>query len=222
MAPERLENKDGFTLLELIVSLTILGVIVTIVLGAMRIGVRAWEKGEGDIENQQRCRIVLDRIGQQMASMVVPVDVPQAEAAKYLLKGDAASVEFVSSISLMPENRSGLVYVKYEVRTDGEGERSLSCYEQSLARRSPDPLENIIEEDNFQVLLPHLKECGFAYFKLSIPEAAGKSPNAATDRNAEIKKMPARLMPGEMNIGNFHGRCPGIPRSNRIIPAPLP
>ena len=188
MVPERLENTDGFTLLELIVSLTILGVIVTIVFGAMRIGVSAWEKGEGDIENQQRYRIVLDRIGQQMASMAVPVDMPQADAVKYLLKGDAASVEFVSRISLMPENRSGLVYVKYEVRTDGEGERSLSCYEQSLARRSADPLENIVEEEDLHVLLPHVKECGFEYFKPSIPEAAGKGPNVAADRNTDIKK----------------------------------
>ena len=196
MAPEQLENTNGFTLLELIVSLTILGVIVTIVLGAMRIGVRAWEKGEGDIENQQRCRIVLDRIGQQMASMVVPADAPQAEAAKFFLKGDVASVEFVSRISLMPENRSGLVYVKYEVRTDGKGERSLSCHEQNLARRSPELLENIVEEDDFQVLLPHVKECGFAYFKLSIPEAAGKSPNVAADRKTEIKKNVGALDAG--------------------------
>lgn len=41
MAPEK---PDGFTLLELVVSLTILGVIITLIYGGMRIGVRAWER----------------------------------------------------------------------------------------------------------------------------------------------------------------------------------
>ena len=58
----------GFTLLELLISLTILGVIVVIIFGAFRIGIRAWEKGEKDVESRQRQRIVLDLSKQQLAS----------------------------------------------------------------------------------------------------------------------------------------------------------
>lgn len=184
MAPEKAK---GFTLLELIVSLTVLGVIVTIVFGALRIGVRAWEKGESGIEEQQRCRIVLDRLQQQMASMVFPVDVTETEAAKYLLKGDASSLEFISRISLMPENRSGPVYVKYEVRKNDDGGRSLSCYEQNLARRSADPLENDVEADDFHVLIPSAAECGFAYFKASNPEAGGEKKGMTGEKTAVEK-----------------------------------
>ena len=37
---------SGFTLLEMVVTLTILGFILLIILGAFRLGLSAWEKGE--------------------------------------------------------------------------------------------------------------------------------------------------------------------------------
>lgn len=176
------EKHGGFTLLELIIALTVLGVIVTIVFGALRVGVRAWEKGERDIETRQRERIVLDRIARQMASIYLPVDLPPAEAAPYLLRGDAASVEFVSRSAMMPENRAGMVFVRYEVRTDREGDASLWMYEENLARRSPDPEENEIREEDFRLLLPRAAECGFSYLRVEDPEAPGLNRKAAFDR----------------------------------------
>jgi len=59
---------SGFTLLELLISLSIVGLILLIVFGALRIGSRAWEKGERDVEAHQRQRIVLGLIKQQLAS----------------------------------------------------------------------------------------------------------------------------------------------------------
>ncbi|HNT58060.1 MAG TPA: prepilin-type N-terminal cleavage/methylation domain-containing protein, partial [Syntrophales bacterium] len=58
----------GFTLLELLISLTLLSVIAVLVFGALRLGVRAWEKGEATIETRQRERIVMDLLQRQMAS----------------------------------------------------------------------------------------------------------------------------------------------------------
>ena len=58
----------GFTLLELLISLTIIGLILVIVFGALRIGARAWEKGERDVETHQIQRIVLDNMKRQIAS----------------------------------------------------------------------------------------------------------------------------------------------------------
>ncbi|HEX7533874.1 MAG TPA: prepilin-type N-terminal cleavage/methylation domain-containing protein [Syntrophales bacterium] len=39
-------HNRGFTLLELLIALTITAMIVAIIFGALRIGIRAWEKGE--------------------------------------------------------------------------------------------------------------------------------------------------------------------------------
>ncbi len=186
------ERPAGFTLLELIVSLTILGVIVTIVYGAMNVGVRAWEKGEGDVEGRQRCRIVLDRMAQQLASMVIPRDPGVGDAAPYLLKGDAAAVEFISRIPLHPANRSGPVQVAYEVREDGEGVRSLVCREQSLASLSPASGETSDGADMI-ILLPQVAECRFEYFRVSEAADDGKKAAPAAELMPEVLRRVAPL-----------------------------
>ena len=62
------DSSKGFTLLELLISLTIIGLILVIIFGALRIGVRAWEKGERDVESHQRRRVVLGLVKRQFAS----------------------------------------------------------------------------------------------------------------------------------------------------------
>jgi len=44
----------GFTLLELLISLTILSLVTVLIFGAFRMGIRAWEKGERNIDGRQR------------------------------------------------------------------------------------------------------------------------------------------------------------------------
>ena len=53
---KRSEASAGFTLLELIISLTIIAVIAVMVQNGFRLSVSAWEKGESAVEEQQRYR----------------------------------------------------------------------------------------------------------------------------------------------------------------------
>ena len=117
-------GQRGFTLLELLISLTIMSVIVVIIFGALRIGIRAWEKGEKDLDIRQRQRIVLDLVKRQLAS-ICGGDVWGRDQQLASLKGDNKSLEFVSQIPLAPGNRFGMVYVKYVVKPakEDDGER---------------------------------------------------------------------------------------------------
>ena len=119
----------GFTLLELLISLTILSLITLLVFGAFRIGIRAWEKGERNIDGRQRERIVLDLIKRQLAS--IPVDTVKGEKT-LALKGDSKSVEFVSDIHLVPGDKFGMVYVKYRVEEGEDGGEILSFSERNV------------------------------------------------------------------------------------------
>ena len=56
----------GFTLMEVLLSLSILSIILVVILGALRIGVRAWEKGENVLSVQQRARTILDQLSRQL------------------------------------------------------------------------------------------------------------------------------------------------------------
>jgi general secretion pathway protein J len=122
-------DSRGFTLLELLISMTILALITLLVFGAFRMGIRAWERGERNIDAYQRERIVLDLISRQIAS--IPVDTVKEEKA-LVLKGDNKSLGFVSNIHLVPSNKFGMVYVKYRVEEAEGGGEILSLNERNV------------------------------------------------------------------------------------------
>ena len=156
------EIQNGFTLLELMISLTIVGLILVIVFGSLRIGVRAWEKGEKDVEMRQRERIVLDLVKRQIASIFVRV-VKDKDEQPFFLKGDGGSMEFISRIPMVPGNRAGLVYVKYVVGAGDGGKKRLMFSEKNTYI-----IEKVMEdqaEDEFFELIPGAENIEFEYLR---------------------------------------------------------
>jgi prepilin-type N-terminal cleavage/methylation domain-containing protein len=62
-------KEDGFTLIELIIAITIVSMIMAIILSGMRLSIRAWEVGEGRVEVYQTGRAVLERVSQEIKSI---------------------------------------------------------------------------------------------------------------------------------------------------------
>jgi general secretion pathway protein J len=111
----------GFTLLELLISLTILSLMIVLVLGAFRIGVRAWERGETDVEGRQRYRIVFDRVKGQLAS--ISSRPLTADGEPYYLQGTPDALSFASDLPLNPGNALGTALVGYRVDPNGTGDQ---------------------------------------------------------------------------------------------------
>ncbi len=59
----------GVTLLELVVTMTIVSLLSLIIVQAFRIGGRAWDKGEQRAESQQRIRVLSGMLAQRLASV---------------------------------------------------------------------------------------------------------------------------------------------------------
>ncbi len=156
---------SGFTLLELLISLSIVGLILLIVFGALRIGSRAWEKGERDVEAHQRQRIVLGLIKQQLASASL-LEIKIGDQKPFYLKGDDRSVAFISRVPVLPDNRVGMAYVQYVVQEEDEGDRErLSFYEKSGLLFGKDKEMEEPEEDDFLLLIPGIESLRFEYLK---------------------------------------------------------
>ena len=163
-----LSTSLGFTLLELMISLTILGLILVIVFGALRIGVRAWEKGEKDIDVHQRERIVLALVKAQIASASA-TEITGKEADQFRFEGEAESMAFVSDLPIVPTNMSGMVYVKYIIQpADGVKGYSLMVYEKNLAFIDKEKKMKDPDESEFFNLIPAAKDIRFEY--LQYPE----------------------------------------------------
>jgi general secretion pathway protein J len=163
----------GFTLLELLISLTIVGVVLVIIFGALRIGARAWEKGEADVEIQQRERVVLALVKKQIASFC-DREIEPKDKDPYLFKGDEKSMAFMSRLSAVPAIRSGMVYVKYVINSTDEGRDELAFYEQDVVSMGVEGVLEDPDEAEFQLLIPGSYHISFDYLKR--PEERDTSP----------------------------------------------
>ena len=83
------KNQAGFTLIELIVSLSIVAIIITLGLGGVRLGITARDVGEQKVETYQRLRIITEQLTQKLQS-TYPVFVAQKDGAP-LAQGPTSS-----------------------------------------------------------------------------------------------------------------------------------
>lgn len=160
-----LDLNTAFTLLELMISLTIVALILVVIFGSFRVGVRAWEKGEEDIESRQRERIVLNLIRRQLTSAFAG-KLRQGDQQPLFLRGNDKSMEFLSYISIFPGHRVGIVHTKYLVKPqdDGEKERLVFC-EKNLFRQVEGMEKEETDEEDFFELISGIHDIGFEYCK---------------------------------------------------------
>ena len=156
---------NGFTLLELLVSMSIIAVLVVLVFGAFRVSVRAWEKGEADIEVNHRRRVVLDLLKRQLTSLTLKNMQPEAEKPVFF-KGGPRSIEFTSYVSLAPGKKYGLTYVKYTVMDTPKGGNRLGFYEKyAVFTGLQGPQFDALEDDDYYELIPEAAQINFQYLK---------------------------------------------------------
>lgn len=170
MKPLRRDRSGGFTLLELLISLTLLSVIMVLVLGAMRLGVRTWERGEAMVEEQQRCRVALDLIRRQLAAIYVPVEGVDRMIPE-VIGGDGESIRFLSRASLVPASDAGMIYAEYQVENEDGGTKALSFREKALIT-VPGQMKNVDAADiPFYKMISAVSDIRFEYLKTPVVPA---------------------------------------------------
>jgi len=154
----------GFTLLELIVTLTILGFVLVMVLGLLRLGSGSWERGEAKAHHYQKQRIVFNLLSQQVkSSFPYKIKAQKAEGDYIAFLGERDSLRFVSTFSVTAKRPEGLVFVIYRVEEGKDAEKILKVFEKRVLNK--DFMEETPEEEKFLTLLEGLSEFGFEYFQ---------------------------------------------------------
>jgi len=154
----------AFTLVEVMVTLTIMGFIITMIFGVFRLGIAAWEKGETNKEVYQKTRIASQLISRQMKSAVpYKVKTQKAEGDYLAFEGKAHSLKFVSALSLKAKKPSGLVYAFYEFREGERGGGRLMLYEGRVLNK--DFLEQNPPEDEVIPIFDGLADVRFEYYR---------------------------------------------------------
>lgn len=177
----------GFTLIELLISLTIMAVILVIISGALRIGVKAWEAGERDVENNQRLQIVLSLIQQQLSSAAW-TEINREGQDSYCFGGKRDFVEFISNISIIPGNEFGKVYVVYRIKTNDKNHQSLEVAEQSLGMIRPDARLFEPRDDEFYELISDADDMHFGFLNQSETGEPQWDDNFISDKDSGLPK----------------------------------
>jgi general secretion pathway protein J len=158
-------GSSGFTLLEMVVTLTILGFILLIIFGAFRLGISAWEKGESSREEYQKVRAVSQLVSRQLKSMVpYKIKTEKAEGDYLAFEGSARSLKFVSALSMKAKQPEGFVYAIYEFKDGGNEGGRLVVYEQRILIRK-NFFEERPNEESGVPLIEGISDIRFEYYQ---------------------------------------------------------
>ena len=154
----------GFTLLELILSISILSVVLVIIYATLSMGARTWEKGERDIESLQRKRVVMNLLSREIKS-TFPYKVTPSELDDhkefYAFDGKKDSLSFVSAVPLRG-GKGGLSWLTFWVEDD----LGLVVTERDALRADIFKERENLDKDELEVLDPQVTDIRFEYYQL--------------------------------------------------------
>jgi len=157
-----LKNRRGFTLVELLIAITLSIVIFIILLAAMRLGYKSQATGAERSEQAQKVRIICDRIAWLLRG-TYPFYFKKLDKQKLFFEGKSEQAGFVTSsvdtYGSGPEDQGGLKWVS--IFTDKEGLKM---------REKVYFLEDVFDDSGGKIYLldPDVNKIAFEY--LDIPE----------------------------------------------------
>ncbi len=185
----------GFTLLEMLVAVTLIAVMAVALWAVFRISINSWIRGTEFIDTNQRNRSILDLVKKQMASIYAvnaPADLQTGGAIYPIFFGTESSVQFISLNSLRFQDNPGLTLVSYDVVADRRGGYSLVEREKQYLGLDPGS-ESVFDDRNepVTVIYENLMTFMFEYFD---PGSPAQPPRWVKEWNPrEAREMPAAI-----------------------------
>jgi general secretion pathway protein J len=186
-------RKDyGFTLLELLISILILGIIIVIVAGAMRLGFRSVDAGEKKAESLERFMSSLNIIDSQIQSLLPLTSNEEGNEEGTVnsnFTGSRESLQFSTNYSIWGVQK-GYVTVSYDVSSEDTGKPVLYATENIMGT----------EDSRETKLLDSFDEIYFDYFYKDPTEEEGKWVEEWTDATTLPEKIRLHLVTGQRDL----------------------
>lgn len=158
-------QNHGFTLVELLVAITLLGMLMAALFGGLRLGARVWETADERLDASMRTQVVQDFIRQRLAEMLPLETIPPELAAEARSEpafiGTTAAMRFASPL---PEHLGAGVYLMELALAEGgavDGTGSLVLRWRPF-EADGQALEEVAPEE--RVLLENVQALELAYF----------------------------------------------------------
>jgi len=138
----RLSRTAGFTLIEVLIAMTLLSVMVLLLFGSLKIGADSWERGEHKTANVNDIGITYNFFQSYLASAIPLFKHPDEDNRALSFQGQAQRLEFVSTFPASL-NRGGLQLFSIYPVQDAEG----SHIKVNVSPFDPDS-EDVAEQQN--------------------------------------------------------------------------
>jgi general secretion pathway protein J len=181
-------RQSGFTLLELLISLAMIGLIVLIVTGAMRLSFRSVASGEKRIDQLERMRTTAGLIDAQIQSIFSFTTAPDG-TLKSSVTGESQSLSIATNYSLW-KGQAGYVQVDYKVTDGTDGKKALHLSERTVG----------IEDAHEAELLGGFEELRFSYYAKEVAESEGSWKDSWNDEAAFPDKIRLVMKRGDRDM----------------------
>ncbi len=158
------DKSSGFTLIEMMLAVSILAMVIVTIFTSLRIGINAWEKGEKNIGFFQTQRAVNELLFRGISS-AHPYTITPGKLDKHVkynvFFGESDSIKFVSCVSASKKN-AGLSLI--ELWTE-ENEGLMVGESEALVSNLSDLNDIDLRDDQFAVsICSEIKKLEFRYF----------------------------------------------------------
>ena len=229
----QLKNQSGFTLLELILSLSIVAIIVALGLGGVRLGISARDVGEQKVDTYQRLRIISEQLKQKLQS-TYPVFVSQIDgvpgvftpaSSKRILafEGNSDSIRFVTFATPMTasDSTTSTHEVKFYIGEHPEtGQSGVILIERDISDGNVfSRIDPSSDSTQYFVLAENVAQMKFRYYqmkKLPPQEVEGEDKSVQQFSGKWVNQV--FMDPFELNLGSSNETNPvlAFEKANKI------
>jgi general secretion pathway protein J len=164
-------DDGGFTLLEVIIAVTLVAIMAVALWAVTSLSIRSWNRGTEFIDVNQRHRSITTMLRKQMSS-VFPIFTPPANTGAgqfttsvgfLLFNGTESDMQFVSLNSMHFGENPGLTLISYAIERQPQGSLSLVEKEEPYICQDPEDSASTIESASLAVF-ENLESCTFEYY----------------------------------------------------------
>ena len=167
-------RKNGFTLLELLIAMTLLGMVLVVIYGGLNTSMKSWDKGSERAELINELRLVQEFMRTQLRQSVTVYRNDSTEGRVIYFDGEPDRIGWVAPM-LTYLGRGGLYFVqldKIKERESGNEVLRMRWHPYHPNHSDDDPPDpDSIEET---MLLPHIERFELSYFGSEEP---GEEPD---------------------------------------------
>ena len=163
-------SRSGFTLVEMLVGLALLGLMTLVLFGALRFSIRSWDRAEMKTLQVVDLRIVEGVLRREIGK-AFPLRIGLANENKIAFEGDSKQVHFVTAL---PAHLSGgglslvaleLAEERVEAKQESPGKALvLKHVIPDGETRDFSALDSVLEKSDRSVLLKGLEDVEFSFF----------------------------------------------------------